>query len=180
MITYKELCNTIEKLTPADAFIVLALFEGLKVKEIAALTKEDILNDSLRLTSGRKLSFSPKLIDLANISVNTYHTHKSNDISYHPDDNHIVKALLASQIDVNQHNEFRITNHLKEIKRQYHFINSSEIRYSGMIHCINEMTNKEFSAIDVLNSPKRKLIEYRYGTISSIKKFIEKYKDYLH
>ena len=103
--------------------------------------------------------------------------------SFQQDESFLAKKLRREndvyevRRDEEQYNMEKIETNKNLLKP---FINASEIRYSGMIHCINEMTNKEFSAIDVLNSPKRKLIEYRYGTIRPIKKFIEKYKDYLH
>ena len=72
LLTKTELYELIDKLkNPSDAFIMLALFEGIGGKnfcELVNLKMEDFNGNTVTLCTGRKLTVSDKLVELAELS----------------------------------------------------------------------------------------------------------------
>lgn len=181
IITKEELYKLIGSFyNDYEAFFVLALFEGIHGKrdiELQNIKLDDIdeKNKTIKLCTGRDLTFSDRLLKLAISSCNTYEyslTYKT----YKLVDDGEKYALKQMERINSKRDPVKV---FYTIKSTYGFLYSqNSIMESGRIDMIkNLMKQDNLSAEETIIKYKAQ-IEYRYGKINSIPTFLIKYGEF--
>jgi hypothetical protein len=193
IITKETVYKWVDELpNPSDAFILLALFEGIKGQEfceIANLKMSDFKGNTVTLCTGRKLTVSDKLLSLAMKS--------DEEIYYHSITGHQTKTVkfLEEDLIVKNYPNATRTSSFQKGRRIYHkvvraleyvgaeWMRMNQIFESGKINAINERAKE-------LNTTVEDLI-YRHYDIEDISEryefnfarsravFMKKYREYL-
>lgn len=193
-ITRNVLRNWIQQMpNPADAFIMIALFEGIKGKEfceIVNLKMSDFDGNKVKLCTGRELVVSDELVNLAAISDQTYEYYsisgKGEKIVKLNDENLIIKNYPNVEPITDT---FQIGRRIyRRLLRSYDYLGVSawmkpnSLVESGKIDYINRRSKElGMTAREYLFSPYVKEVEDRYGyDMSRLKlSFLSKYEDFL-
>ena len=173
-------------LNPSDKFLCLALFEGIGDKHNAdfydlTLDNFDIENKIIKLSSGRELEVSDKLISYAIESAETYDYYDIKEESesrmhYHEQDNRIVKVFFNSNLNAPIFNYrrslyfrlVRIANATNMVS-----IGATTLKESGKLeYVINKANEENRSYMDILGDPE---VVKRYGPTNSRTRYIIKY-----
>lgn len=191
IITREALYKYLDELpNPSDAFILIALFEGLGGKcyeEIWKATIADLNGNEFTTCTGRKIKVSDKFVSLATLSNETLEyqaiTGKMERSIQFKDEDLIVKNQcnakdFASDRQKGRRIYFRI-------KRTMDYLglpasaNGNDFVISGIIDMVN--TNSRKLGIDAEEYIKRNLsnISERYGKNIIPSKFIIDYREYL-
>lgn len=159
---------------PSDAFIMLALFEGIKGKEfceIVNLKMSDFSGNKVKLCTGREVVVSNKLVELARKTYETleYYAVKAGSLkTYHlEDEGYIIKNYHNCESSVDDFQKGRRI--YRKLLRGFEYLGVAEwmkpnsLVESGKIEYINVrsrelgMSGKEF-----IYSEHASEIEYRY------------------
>ena len=167
----------------SDKVIALALFEGIAGKELTELTHlepTDInkKNNTVSLYGGRKLKISQKLVDWCLESAGEYNYYNSmskmSNKSYLSTDTRVIKRLSNSTIDndLQRHKTInRRLDHLIDITGCNAF-GVGSLRESGRLDMIKDLMETGVSLHDTF---KNKEMIYRYGRVTSIKRYCLKF-----
>jgi hypothetical protein len=182
-----------EILNPSDAFIMLALFEGIRGKdfcEIVNLKMSDFSGNKVKLCTGRELVVSDKLVELAKISDDTmeYYSVNKDNIRTFPylDEDVIVKNFHNCKNEIDSYGQGRrIYRRLMrnfEYLRVEQWMSASSLEESGRIDFIKTRSKElGISAKDFIFSDYVDEIDYKYET--NIKKlkvsYYKKFEEYL-
>ena len=194
IITKEILYSWLEKIiNPSDAFIMIALFEGIKGKdfcEIVNLNMSDFSSNQVKLCTGRELTVSDKLVNIALEASTTkiyYSTNGSGkQMPFLDEKDKIVKNYPNCQNDANAFYQGRRI--YSKITRAFSFLEVDEwmkpnaIFDSGQIDYINTRAKElGMSGKDFIYSEYIKEVDYRYGSNLSRTKipYIRKFEEYL-
>lgn len=178
---------------PSDAFIMLCLFEGIKGNdfcEIAQLKMSDFSGNKVKLCTGREITVSDKLLELAELTDNTmeYYPVNSNRgrVFQLEDEGYILKKYHNSQGKPTSYQRGRRI--YQKLLRNFVHLNVSEfmkpnsLAESGKIDYINRraqeegMSGKEFLYSDFADEIYNK---YEYDMKRLKLSFLRKYEEYL-
>lgn len=178
---------------PSDAFVMLCLFEGIKGKafcEIGNLRMSDFSGNRVSLCTGREITVSDRLVELAKETDKTY-TYYSivNSKEYQlEDEGFIIKRYKNCKSDVSEFQRGRrIYQKLsrnfanKDVKE---FMKPNSLTVSGMIDFINSRSQElGMTAEEYLFSKEMHVLEvnekYCYDMRRLRVSFITKYGEYL-
>lgn len=179
---------------PADAFLLIALFEGIKGKEFCELANLKMSNfdgDKVKLCTGRTIKVSDKLVSAAIDSDRTYEyfsiTGKGIKNVKLKDEDLIIKNYPnVEDID----DTFQIGRRIyRRLLRTFDYLGVSAwmkpnaITQSGMIYYIN-IRSKELgmSSLEYINSSYVNEIKdkFDFDLYNSKSMFLLKFKDYLN
>lgn len=153
--------------------ILLALFEGIKLKDFEYLTKDQIDEENgVVYLSGRTLRVSPNLIRYMIDAANTYEINAYNDspqytiskfVELWEDDKRVIKQMAAfTESD-------RMTRYRNIIKRchdiiQCDWVSASELPQSGIVNLLYEEWKRQPNkSITDIAKEKTKEIQERYN-----------------
>lgn len=173
---------------PYEKYIVLALFEGIcgeNMSDIANLTEDNFRNGKVYLPSGKIFEVSKELIDAMKLAANefTYWAHKKDEsyaeYSFKDGDPKIIKEMYNSSNGGSPaHDRRRVYDRLMKIAKanQLSGLSAKGLLESGRIEMIKSYM-KEDGDKDVRSviSRHKEDIEYRYGKITSVPRYIIKY-----
>ena len=167
----------------SDRVIALALFEGVCGKELSELTmlEPTDINEKTKIAKlygGRELELSEKLVNWCMESAQEYvyynSMNKMGNKSYIQTDSRVIKRLSNSTVDtINQRNKTinRRLDHLIDITGCNAF-GVGALKESGRLEMIKNLRESGLS-LDLALRDKNML--YRYGRITSLKRYILKY-----
>lgn len=166
----------------SDKFLALAIFEGIcgtRCEELTNLTMDNINGNEISLCTGRKLIISDKLVEWAKESSETYEYYNDdlerNNKSYLETDVRIIKRMSNSTSDSEIRLQRSIGRRLDRLidKTNCHAFEPRALLDSGRIYNAKLlMRDKKMSLRQALND---KDIVNRYGSVSSIPRFVLKY-----
>ena len=182
-----------ELINPSEAFIMIALFEGIKGKdfcEITYLKMSDFDGNKVKLCTGREIEVSDKLVEIAKIADVTmehYSVNKENSRVYtYLDEEYIMKSLCNS--NPNPDDFARGRRVYRTLMRNFEYLGvkdwmkASYIEESGKIEYIKTrskelgITPKEFLFSDYVEE-----VDYKYE--SDLRRlrssYFKKYEEYL-
>ena len=186
IISRKDLLDILESSdveNVSDKVIALALFEGVCGKELRELTlleptDIDRKTNIATLESGRKLELSDKLVNWCFESADEYvyynSLNKMGNKSYQKTDSRVLKRLSNSTVDtIHQRHKTinRRLDHLIDVTGCNAFAVSA-LKESGRLEMIRELCK---SGMTLEQALKDKDMTYRYGIITSVKRYILKY-----
>lgn len=177
----------------ADKCLALALFEGICGQEYCELVNLNISQLSkdgmLTLSSGRRLKASKLLIKYMKSSTEEYtfvtYGSKALNRNYKPDDTNVFKEALNANESKTGNDLARRRQQLKrKLDNMRDVSNSPAYSKSGLIQSGRIDMIKTFMKTDELDATEailkyRDEIEYRYGKIPSIPRFLIQYGKYL-
>lgn len=190
-VTRADIYNYIknECANDVDAYMVLALFEGIRgvnYKDLYYSKPSDFDRETLsfKSVSGKVYHVSDKLIDLANSSAQKYIYHM-NGKSYelNPDDSKCIKNRIDTRV-VSDDDDALLARMSKKVARLrrasgHLWLDSKALIESGRIEYIKSlMEQDETDNLSETILRYRDDIEDRYGIIPSIKSYIIKYGSY--
>ena len=194
IVTRETLYSWLEDIpNPSDAFIMIALFEGIRGRdfcEIVNLQMKDFSGNKVKLCTGRELTVSDKLIELANISDTTmeYYAVNRDKIRVLPylDEDIIVKNFHNCKTEMDPYGQGRRI--YRRLMRNFEYLgveqwmSASSLEESGRINFIKNRSKelgispKEFIFSDYVDE-----IDYKYET--NLKKlkvsYFKKFEEYL-
>lgn len=193
IITRETLLEWINKMpNPADAFILIALFEGIKGKEFCELVNlkmSDFNGNKVKLCTGRELEVSDELVNIAMESNDTYKyyaiTGKGNKVIKLKEEDLIIKNYPNTE-DIGD--TFQIGRRVyRRLLRAFDYLGVSDwmkpnsISESGKIYYINKRSEElGMTAQEYLCSPYVKEIVYKYDYNTKRRHdFLTKYEDFL-
>ena len=186
IISRKDLIDILESSdveNVSDKVIALALFEGVCGKELRELTllePQDIdkKTNIATLNGGRKLKLSDKLVGWCFESADEYvyynSMNKMGNKSYQKSDSRVIKRLSNSTVDtIHQRHKTinRRLDHLIDITGCNAF-GVGALKESGRLEMIKNLCEQ---GIELDLALQDKDMEYRYGRISSRKRYCLKY-----
>ena len=186
IISRKDLIDILESSdveNVSDKVIALALFEGVCGKELRELTllePQDIdkKTNIATLDGGRKLKLSDKLVGWCFESADEYvyynSMNKMGNKSYQKSDSRVIKRLSNSTVDtIHQRHKTinRRLDHLIDITGCNAF-GVGALKESGRLEMIKNLCEQ---GIELDLALQDKDMEYRYGRISSRKRYCLKY-----
>lgn len=186
IISRKDLLDILESSdveNVSDKVIALALFEGVCGKELTELTMLeptdiDPKTKIAKLHGGRELELSDKLISWCLESADEYvyynSLNKMGNKSYQKTDSRVIKRLSNSTVDtIHQRHKTinRRLDHLIDVTGCNAFAVSA-LKESGRLEMIRNLRESGKTLDQAL---KDKDMQYRYGRIVSIKRYILKY-----
>ena len=182
-----------ELLNPSDAFIMLALFEGIRGEtfcELVNLKMSDFNGNTVKLCTGRELTISDKLVELAEKSNKTtdYYAVKgaSSKMFSFLDENLIVKNMYNCMSGTDTFNKGQRI--YRRLLRNFEYLGiskwmkASSLENSGIIDYINTRCKElKITAKEFLYSDYVKEVDYKYDTNLKANKalFYRKYEKYL-
>ena len=197
IITREQLLSLLPELPNAsDAFLLLALFEGICGKEYCELSNlelKDIKGNIATLCTNREVAMSDELTRLVNESGNTYEYYpvsanaKKEKISFDAYDNKIIKDFCNTALDTC---DFQIGRRIyRKIKRSVDYIGMAHLNGNNIVEC-----GKVYFINKICEERKITAKEYLYSKIGSEElknqfggsfassariAFIKKYEEYL-
>lgn len=186
IIDRNDLIDIIDKLPNySDAFLILAIFEGLGGKDntnLCDLKIEDFNGNIVKLRDGREIEVSDKLLSLARLSVEEYNFYDregnlSKTLKYSEDDDEIIKLMNNSKED-NLLNPRRFYIRLAKISQMLGNpgISRHPLNESGRIWFIRELfEGGKYPSINQCVYENKEKIEWRYGKIQSITQYLNRY-----
>ena len=176
---------------PSEKYIVYALFEGITGKKLLSdlvnLTRENFKGNKVYLPSGKVLSVSNELISLMNESVDeyTYYGYTQDggyrEFKFKEGDDKVIKEMYNAVKSSPTTDYRRVQNRLVVVSKANGLPNltARTLLVSGEIDMIKHyMKNEHLTAEQAIRKYKTE-IEYRYGAISAVKRFVLKYEDFL-
>lgn len=190
IITRNTLYTWLSKLeNPGDAFVMLALFEGIKGKEFCELAKlklSDFSGNKVKLCTGREITVSDKLVELAELANKTLKYYGETRDYPLEDEGYIIKKRRQGTDDVSDYQRGRrIYNKLLDLFRKLgvaEYMKPNSLTESGKIDYINMrakelgMTGKDFLYSDYVHEVEDK---YEYDMKRLKLSFCRKYGEYL-
>lgn len=181
-----------ELLNASDAFLLLALYEGIKGDgycELIDLKMSDFKENEVQLCTGRKLTVSNKLLSLAEDSYKAeyYVSNNNRQFPFLPSEL-IIKNNYNVDLNANEHTLgrriYRKVIRCFEILTVEKHVMPNDIYESGGINFILEQSKlDEMAPIDWLTIPENvEKYKERYAFDKKnffISKIIDKYKEYL-
>jgi hypothetical protein len=174
-------------INPCEVFIVYALFEGITGKmltDTANVTKDSFVGNVVHLSKGRELTVSDELLKAMEESAEEkvyYSICSGKEIKLKEGDDKIVKEM-NNTVTKNELMDYRrVQNRLLMASKGYGLpqLSARMLTASGEIDMIRKFMKQDSCDADTAIRSHRKEIEYRYGRISSIPRFILKYKEFL-
>lgn len=178
---------------PSDAFVMLCLFEGIKGKafcEIANLRMSDFSGNKVRLCTGREITVSDRLVELAKETNETYTYYSAaNSKEYQlEDEGFIIKMYKNCKSDVSEFQRGRRI--YKKLFRSFtskdvkEFMKPNSLTISGMIDFINSRSQElGITGEEYLFSKENYVLEvnekYCYDMKRLRTSFVTKYGEYL-
>lgn len=188
VITREALINELNNLNnPSDQFLVLALFEGIYGKqysELNGISMSNFSEDNVTLNSGRKLKVSKDLIHFAKDSSTEYEYYPYKDTNnrtykYDENDDGIIKRMYNATEGTDSAYAHNIFNKIIRIKDTLgcNAINAKALMESGRIDMIKNL-RKDGNTVEETLRKNKEAIEYRYGKITSIPRWLTKYETF--
>ena len=178
---------------PSDAFVMLALFEGIKGKEfceIVNLRMSDFFGDKVKLCTGRELIVSNKLVELARKTDETleYYAVKAGSVRTSPllDEGYIIKNY--SNCESSASDFYRGRRIYNKLLRSFEYLGVAEwmkpnsLTESGKIEYINTrskelgISGKEFIYSEYASEIEQK---YDYNMQRLRAPYYKKFGEYL-
>lgn len=171
----------------SDKVLALAIFEGIGGKdliELSSLEPEDINQQTnmVSLSTGRELEISDQLKYWCLDSADEYTYYNSNSVAknkkYIDTDTRVLKRLGNSTVDspLRRHRSLcRRLDFLNDVTNQQ-FFGVGSLKESGRIDMVKQLVDKGMPLEKAL---KDKDMEYRYGIVSSPKRYILKFGNIL-
>ena len=192
IITRRTLYELIDGLVnPSDAFIMLALFEGIEGEnycELVNLKMSDFNGNKVKLCTGRELTISSKLVGLAeesNIEMEYCSLAKERKFPFLNEDL-IIKNYPNCRLNDPYNKGRRIYNRVKRNFTEIgidKFMKPKSLVDSGRIDYINTRSKElGITAREFIYTPEyAEEVRYRFGyDLQRLRKsFVEKYGDYL-
>ena len=179
-----------EMINPYEAFMVYALFEGIRGKECSdlySLTMDNFNGDYVNLPSGKRFKVTKELLKYAKeASEETlYYVHSENGYGgtkpFKHGDNKIFKDKWNSYTDSKAMKHRRIAVMLKTIVKIYELdgVTSGTLLESGRIDMVKHFMEEDHND-DLMSTIKkhRDEIGYRYGEIRSFTMYVKKYGEF--
>ena len=185
IISRKDLLGIIgrQELNASENFLLLALFEGIygkQYQEIRQLYYKDFNKNKVKLCTGRELTVSDKLVELAKESSETYTylTSDNRERKYKLDEGRCFKF---PEITSTEGEVIYISKRLGLIKKEYdyYFAKRDLLKESGRIDMIKGLMKKNDWTAEECVRNKLKDIEYRYGHLISIPAYLSEYNEVL-
>ena len=189
IVTRKELERTIMDFpNPSDQFMALAFFEGLggfEYKDFNNLMPEQFVGDKVIL-SDRELTVSKLLVEKAIESAQEYdkYSHESKKrVGFNKNDPSIIKdsCNATDDDDSGKKTVRKIQRRAKAIEKEYGKAYSFVgLRNSGRIEMLNKFMEEDKSSDPRQTYEKhREEIEYRYGKLQRIVRWVEENEEFL-
>ena len=192
IITRKTLYELIDNIiNPSDAFIMLALFEGIEGEnycELVNLKMSDFNGNKVKLCTGRELTISSKLVALAeesNIEMEYCSLAKERKFPFLNEDL-IIKNYPNCRLDDPYNKGRRIYGRVKRNFTEIgidKYMKPKSLVDSGKIDYINTRSKElGITAREFIYTPEyAEEVRYRFGyDLQRLRKsFVEKYGDYL-
>lgn len=190
IITRKELYEWFAKLdNPGDKFVMLCLFEGIKGKEfceIGNLKMSDFSGNSVRLCTGREITVSDRLVELAQETDSTLEHYGSSRTYNLEDEGYILKKYPNCKSDSGDFQRGRRI-YQRMFKKfgpalDSKYTKPNDLAVSGMIEFINtrseqlRITAREYLFSDYALEVKEK---YCYDMKRLRVTFYKKYEEHL-
>lgn len=194
ILTREQIEIEIENLyNPSEKFMMLAYFEGFRGKDSCDLTEavvEQIEGNEFHVASGRVLEVSNLLIKYARESANEYEyiPYKMSDrernwqLMFKADDKRILKNLYNANSDEPKVQKRNLNTKLLRIKNYlgHEAINVTSLRESGRIDLTKKLMEKgNYNSIRECYLANKDTIEYRYGALTSLDRWLMKYEAFL-
>lgn len=191
IITREELESLMSELhNPSDKFILLALFEGIcgeEMSELVEIRKEDITGNEIQLASDRILEISKELKSLAYESADeyVYYAYKKDgdikELYYAKDDPYVIKRMYNA--DVEASSKIKRQRLYSKVMRIKEYLGSSaigkkQLMESGRIDMIKQLMKEQNLPVFECIQRNRFEIEYRYGILTSISRYLLKYGEF--
>lgn len=195
--TYLSKNNVLDMISqfqnPYEAFFVLALFEGIKGEQLSdffdlSMENFDKKTGTVTLPNNRVLTVSPELYHYAEQSSDEYVIYNimgdpTNRGRFLEADKRIIKCSASSGFESEKRDRASIFYRtLRKIKRYDfvpHNISITSIAESGRVNMVKEIMSKEnLETAEQVFKEYRSDIEYRYGHIPSLPKWLIKYGDF--
>ena len=175
---------------PCEPYILLAIFEGICGKhftDIANLTADNFVNGEVFLPSGKHFPVSRELLEAMDKSVNeyTYYAYTRNgdvlEKKYKLGDPKVIKEMFNTYSSGEYADQKRVYNRIVRMAEANNLpgLTSKALLESGRIDLISFFM-KEDGSDDIKETIKahRDQIEYKYGEITSIARYMEKFSQY--
>ena len=197
IVTREDVVSSVRRLENyQDRFIILGLFEGIKGDKFSDLTMAkmsdiDQSNLTMKLNSGRAISISPDLLNMAeNASVQTsYYVTGKDSITREQKiyGDGIIKVLqYRYDRGFTQANERQVYHVLMKSIDDFGWsgrVSTTSLHTSGMIHMVNQLA-EEYGVTGeeaLYNIEILQRVKQQYGFNQALRKrFIMKYKVFLH
>lgn len=194
ILSREQLEEEIENLyNPSEKFMALAYFEGLRGKDSCDLIEarvEQIKGNEFHLASGRTLEVSDLLIKYAIESANEYEyipyrlsdRERNWQLTFKADDERVLKNLYNANSTEIKAQKRNLNTKLIRIKDYLGLeaISITSLRESGRIDLLKRLMEKgDYLSFRACYIENRDLIEYRYGVLSSLDRWLMKYKTFL-
>lgn len=193
IFTRKQLLKIAENGTsnPCEEYLLLAIFEGICGKhftDIANLTADNFHDGEVFLPSGKHFPVSKELLIAMNKSVNeyTYYAYTKNgdldERQYKAGDPKVIKEMFNTYATGEYADQKRVYNRLVRIAAANNLpgLTSKALLESGRIDLISRlMTENNTDDVTEIIKVHRKQIEYKYGEITSIARYLEKFSQYI-
>lgn len=199
ILTRDKLLEVVAKMEPREAFMILAIFEGLGGKQYIDFYELDIsafrqMNNTyiVNLRSGRDLEISKELFDYAKrASEQEFYQNVSANkrINYEANSTKVIKGFYNTNVSgyhtddeakLIRRNYRNITVRLAQIRTQFNMmaLRTSYLQTSGrieMMRRMNKLNNTRDASIYV-NTPE---VVTRFGTVPSEPRWLMSYRKYL-
>ncbi len=181
----EHIIKTNQILNVSDEFLSLALFEGLgglEYKDLKELSPDQFKNGKVYL-SDRELTVSDMLIEKAKESADTYDKVMPDKIiknGYSVNDPYVIKDSCNISVDSPRRHIQKIQRRLKKLELQHGKVFSYVgLRDSGRIDLIRRFMEEDNST-DIRNTydKHKDTIEYRYGKLQRIHRWIEEHEQF--
>lgn len=189
LLLKEDLIDAVDHLVnPSDAFIILALYEGLTIKEISEVTRDDLSNDGILHLKTRDLSISAKLQHILKDSCEQdiyYKKTNYDDAKYNGQYKLIDGAEVVRQAEARSVTENKTVFVSQRLRRVLEFLGwehmtAKTIRTSGCIDMILTLMHENNTTMEqVFRYANGKEIEKRYGKIQNYGMHVMLYKKLL-
>lgn len=192
IFTREELQERVIRYTQnaCETYLIYAFFEGIcgeHFADIANLTKENFKGGKAYLPSGKVLEVSAELLEAMEASADEYvyygYTKRGmKEFKYKDGDPKIIKEMYNTYRSSKDRDRSRVYNRIYKMASVYDLpgLSAKTLMESGRIDMINGyMKDEDISAKQAIIDHREEL-EYRYGKISSIPRYILKYNEYFY
>lgn len=186
ILTRKELEKNISHIpNVSDQFLCLALFEGIGGVGFIDFyeLKKSNFHDNIVEVNGRKLEVSSMLFERAMESADEYRKFSMEKVlrtGYRTDDISIIKDSCNANTDSIERNTRKIQRRIAALESSYgKSFGYVALKNSGRIDLIKRLMQQDKSS-DVRETYEKhkEEIEYRYGKLQRIYRWVDEYKDF--
>lgn len=191
IITREKLLEMIEGfMNPYEQFLYLALFEGIKGEQMSDfydLRMKDFPDQYTVRLPGRTLDISKELYYYAEDSAEEYVIYNimgdpTRRGRFLEEDDRIIKCSASSGFESEKSERAAIVYRMLRKTKRYDFVptalSATSLIESGRVNMIKELMDGIDMDIEQFIRMNREQIEYRYGHIPSLPKWLIKYGDF--